>query len=187
MAWTTRSSLLARLREDGDEVWREFTRFYSPLLVRFAERLNLQGQDVDEVVQGVLVDFFQARRGFIYDRNKGRFRDYLKKAVITKLARLLRDARRAGTPTGNLPETGVDDLEERWEEEYRQHVLREALAIVRTQVEPKTYQAFDLYAVQGVDAGEVARFLGVSVSAVYAYKNRVLERLKPLVQELMNK
>ncbi len=76
MAWTTRSSLLARLREDGDEVWQEFTRFYSPLLVRFAERLGLQSQDVDEVVQGVLVDFFQAKESFTYDRGKGRFRDY---------------------------------------------------------------------------------------------------------------
>jgi DNA-directed RNA polymerase specialized sigma24 family protein len=135
----------------------------------------------------VLVDFFGARAGFAYDRGKGRFRDYLKKAVASKLGRLLRQARRAGTPTGELPEPWVEgDLERRWDEEYRQHVLREALAVVRSQVEPGTYQAFDLYALQGVDAREVARFLGVSVSVVYTCKNRVLERLRPLVQGLMD-
>ena len=106
--------------------------------------------------------------------------------MSSKLGRLLRQARRAGTPTGGLPEPWVEgDLERRWEEEYRQHVLREALALVRAQVEPGTYQAFDLYALQGVDAREVARFLGVSVSVVYTCKNRVLKRLRPLVQELM--
>lgn len=68
MSHSTRSSLLARVGADGNEVWEEFTRFYTPLLVRFAERLNLQGQDVDEVVQAVLVDFFQARASFTYDR-----------------------------------------------------------------------------------------------------------------------
>ena len=187
MAFTTRSSLLDRIREDGDEAWAEFAGFYTPLMVRFAERLGLRGQDVDEVVQGVLVDFFGARAGFAYDRARGRFRDYLRKAVASELGKLLRQARRAGTPTDELPEPWVEgDLERRWEEEYRRHVLREALSVVRTQVEAKTYQAFDLYALQGVDAGEVARFLGVSVSAVYTGKNRVLERLRPLVRELMD-
>lgn len=187
MAFTTRSSLLDRLRADGDEVWEEFTRFYTPLLVRFAERLGLQDQDVDEVVQSVLVDIFRGRASFTYERSKGRFRNYLKKAVVSKLGKLIRQARRAGTPTDELPELSIeDDLERRWEEEYRRHVLREALALVRAQVEPRTYQAFDLYALQGVDAREVARFLGVTVAVVYTSKNRVLERLRPLVQELMN-
>ena len=185
MPHTTRSSLLARVCADGNESWEEFTRFYLPLLVRFAERLGLQGQDVDEVVQGVLVDFYQARANFTYDRSKGRFRGYLKKAVSTKLGKLLREARRAGTPTDEVPEKWANDLEQRWDDEYRQHVLREALAVVRAEIEPKTYQAFDLYALQGVDAGEVARFLGISAAAVYTYKNRVLEKLKPIIQEFM--
>jgi len=51
--------------------------------------------------------------------------------------------------------------------------------------EPAVTRAFDLYALQGVEARDVARFLGVSVSVVYTSKNRVLERLRPLVQEWM--
>jgi RNA polymerase sigma factor (sigma-70 family) len=186
MALTTRSSLLKRVRGDGPEAWREFCALYKPFLERVAERVGLRGQDIDEVVQAVLVDLYQGRERFVYDRSRGRFRDYLKKAVVTRLSKLLREVRRAGTPTGQMPERWADELEQHWEEEYRRHVLREALAAVRSQVEPKTYQAFDLYALQGVDAREVARFLGVSVSAVYTYKNRVLEKIRPLVQELMD-
>lgn len=184
MAFTTRSSLLARVRADGDDVWREFCRFYTPFLERVAGRLGLRGQDVDEVVQGVLVDLYRGRQGFTYDRSLGRFRDYLKKAVVSRLGKMLREIRRAGTPSGAVPEPWEDELERHWEREYRQHLLREALAVVREQVEPGTYQAFDLYALQGVDAREVARFLGVSTSAVYTYKNRVLERLRAVVREM---
>jgi RNA polymerase sigma-70 factor (ECF subfamily) len=186
MTFTTRSSLLDRVRTGGQDAWAEFARCYSPLLSRFAQRLGLRGQDVDEVVQNVLIDFFQARASFVYDREKGRFRDYLKRVVVTRLGKLLHQAQRAGTPQEHLPDgPGENKLEQRWEHEYRQHILREALALVRTQVEPKTYQAFDLYALQGVDPREVAHFLHVSLAVVYTSKNRVLERLRPLVQQLM--
>jgi RNA polymerase sigma-70 factor (ECF subfamily) len=184
--FTTRSSLLRRVRADGAEVWGRFCRFYTPFLSRVAQRLGLRGQDVDEVVQGVLVDLYQGRKAFVYDRSRGRFRDYLKKCLVTRLGKLLREVRRAGTPTGHIPEPWADELERHWEEEYRRHVLREALAAVRAQVEPRTYQAFDLYALQGMDARAVARFLGVSTAAVYTAKSRVLERLKVIVQELMD-
>lgn len=107
--------------------------------------------------------------------------------VVTRLSKMLREVERAGTPTGQLPEQTTDDLERHWEQEYRDHVLREALAAVRQQVEPTTFQAFDLYAMQGVDARDVARFLGVSPSAVYVAKSRVLERWKTIVREVMGK
>ena len=184
--FTTRSSLLERLRDDGDAAWEEFTRFYAPFLVRVAERIGLRGQDVDEVVQAVLVDLHQRQPAFQYDRARGRFRDYLKKMVVTRVSKMLREIERAGTPTGQLPERWSEDLEQHWEEEYRQHVLREALTAVRQQVEPTTYQAFDLYAMQGVHARDVARFLGVSTSVVYVAKSRVLERLKAAVREVMD-
>ncbi|MCS6850902.1 MAG: sigma-70 family RNA polymerase sigma factor [Gemmataceae bacterium] len=184
MTLTTRSSLLGQLREDDEEVWSEFCRFYTPYLIRVAGRLGLRGQDVDDMVQGVLVDLYQCRAEFRYDRATGRFRHYLKKAAIARLAKWLRAARRAGNLTKDPPERTVDDYERVWEAEYRQHILREALARVRQEVEPKTYQAFDLYALQGVKPGKVARFLGISKAAVYTYKARVVERLRAIVQEL---
>lgn len=184
MAWTTRSSLLARLRTGGDAAWAEFVHAYTPLLDRIAGRLGLRGQDVDEAVQAALVDLYLARESFGYDRGRGRFRDYLKQVVVARLVKSARAARRAGTPTGSVPEPGVDDADVHWEREYREHVYRTAAERVRAEVEPRTYQAFDLYVAQGVDAGRVAAFLGVSVSVVYAAKSRVLDRLRAAVAEI---
>lgn len=165
--------------------WEEFSRRYRPFLAQAARRLGLRGQDVDEAVQAVVVDFYQARKGFAYDRSKGRFRDYLRKMLFTRLVKMRRQAERAGTPDAGLPEPWDESWEREWEEEYRRHVLREALERVRQEVEPATYQAFQLYALEQLDAREVARFLGISMSAVYTYKSRVLGRLKAVVRELM--
>lgn len=186
MALTTRSSLLECIRGDGPEAWRDFHAVYTPFLLGLAKRMGRRGPDAEEVAQAVLVDLFQGRATFGYDRSRGRFRDYLKRVVVSRLSKLLRQARRAGTPTGDVPEPWADDLEQHWEEEYRQHILREALSVVRAQVEPRTYQAFDLYALQGAEAREVARFLEVSAGAVYTSKTRVLERLRLVMQELMD-
>jgi RNA polymerase sigma factor (sigma-70 family) len=154
--------------------------------MRIARHWGLRGSDEDELVQAVLVDVYDGRKSFVYDRSRGRFRDYLKKAMATRLGKQRRQAQRAGTPTERLEEPWEDGWEKQWEEEYRAHVLREALAQVRREVEPRTYQAFQLYALERIDANEVARFLGISVSGVYVYKRRILERLRAIVQELID-
>jgi RNA polymerase sigma factor (sigma-70 family) len=184
MAPTTRSSLLQRLRGGEAGPWEEFARLYLPFLSRAAEGLGLRGQDVDELAQATLTDLFRGRETFAYDRDRGRFRDYLRKALLARLFKQRRQAERAGTPTDPLPEPARDEWEQRWEEEYRRHVLRAALDRVRAEVEPKTFQAFQLYALERADARAVARFLEMSASAVYTSKSRVLERLRAAVREL---
>jgi RNA polymerase sigma factor (sigma-70 family) len=185
MTPTTRSSLLERLRRDDAGAWQEFSDFYRPFLTRLAQRLGVAGHDVEEAVQAVVVDFYGVHKEFAYDRNKGRFRAYLQKMLFNRLRKMRRQAQRAGTAAERLPERGEEAWQRRWDEEYRDHVFRQALVRVRQEVEPLTYQAFQLYALERVEAREVASFLGISRSAVYVYKSRVLERLKVIVRELM--
>ncbi len=47
-----------------------------------------------------------------------------------------------------------------------------------------TLRAFDLFAVRGVPAEEVARECGMTVDEVYTAKNRVTGRLREIVEEL---
>jgi len=185
VALTTRSSLLARLAE-GDEVpWAEFDRLYSPFLKRVAARCGLAGQDLDEAVQTVMVDLHRTFATFRYDRGKGSFRGYLKQAMIATVSRMVRQRQRAGTPTAVPPDapepSGLDEV---WEQEYQQHLLREALRQVRFEVDPVTFQAFDLYALQEVPVSEVAAFLGISRDSVYQAKTRITARLRAIVEEM---
>ena len=184
MPLTTRSSLLARLGEGGDDPWREFDGLYTPFLLRVAARCGLAGQDVDEAVQMVMVDLHRTFATFRYDRNKGTFKAYLRKIMLTTISRMMRQRQRAGTPSAVPSDATDNDMEAMWEQEYQQHLLHEALNQVRGEVEPSTYQAFDLYALQEVPVGEVARFLNLSNDSVYQAKTRVTARLKAIVAEL---
>ncbi|MFM7114327.1 MAG: sigma-70 family RNA polymerase sigma factor, partial [Planctomycetota bacterium] len=113
------------------------------------------------------------------------FRGYLKQAMIATVSRMVRQRQRAGTPTAVPPDapepSGLDEV---WEQEYQQHLLREALRQVRFEVDPVTFQAFDLYALQEVPVSEVASFLGISRESVYQAKTRVTARLRAIVEEM---
>ncbi len=68
--------------------------------------------------------------------------------------------------------------EQMWEEDWRRNLLQVCLDRVREEIEPKTFQAFQLYALDGWSAKEAAEFLGLSVASVYAAKSRVAERVR---------
>lgn len=184
MAPTTRSSLLNRLRENGSQDWQDFVGLYRPFLERLARAWGLRGQDVDELAQSVLVDFFHAREKFVYTRGKGRFRAYLRRIFAVNYSKLRKRRDDGNEFLEQMADPMSDGPSERWDREFREHVLQEALCRVRGEVEPKTYQAFQLYGLEQQGAKAVAEFLGISTSAVYVYKNRVLERLQIIVREL---
>ena len=72
-----------------------------------------------------------------------------------------------------------------WEDEQRRLIIVRAMEVLRKgrTAEP-TLRAFELVAVRGVPAEEVARECGMSVDEVYTAKNRVAGRLRQIVGEL---
>ena len=186
MAFTTSKSLLSRIKA-GDELgWEQFHEAYSPLIRLRGGDLGLGGADLDDLAQNVVLSVFEGRSVFRYDPAKGRFRDYLRRIISNKAVDIIR--RKAAGPVELDPEAVIaderDDLKGKWDEEWREHVLRQSLDELRRQVEPATFQAFDLYAVKGLPGRRVAEILGVSEESVYTTKNRCMARLKLIVKEL---
>lgn len=184
MAYTTKKSLLEAIR-GGDEIsWREFYETYRPLIVVRGRDYRLSSAEIDELVQSVMLRFFDRSRTFVYDRSKGKFRDYLGTIIYRCALNIIRSRRKneVGYEELELPdETGA---RERWLEEWRQHTLFQALALLKQQVGESTFQAFELYAVKGEPPARVARFLNVSVSAVYVAKHRAVIKLRKIVKQL---
>ena len=54
-------------------------------------------------------------------------------------------------------------------------------------MQAETYAAFEMVAVQGRPAKEVADFLGISVNLVYVAKTRCIATLKRVIKELESK
>jgi RNA polymerase sigma-70 factor (ECF subfamily) len=57
---------------------------------------------------------------------------------------------------------------------------------VEVEFEPLTLQAFRRSALDGVSGAEAARELGLSVSAVYIAKSRVLARIRQMAEGLID-
>ena len=58
------------------------------------------------------------------------------------------------------------------------------MTLLKLQVGESTFQAFELYAVKGEPPARVAKFLNVSVSAVYVAKHRAVIKLRKIVRQL---
>lgn len=189
MAFTTRGSLLSAVRR-GDEVgWDEFYTMYKPLILLKAGDLRLNQSEKEELVQLVMMDFFKGSRTFIYDKSKGRFRDYLKRIIRNKAYDLMRK-RQDGTVSleaveeySSMPEENSDDFGHQWDEEWRKHALNTALEDIKGTIKPETYQIFHAVAIEEVSPQEVAELFDTTVNNVYAIKFRIMKSLQKFLDE----
>lgn len=182
MAYTTDQSLLEAIRNGDGVSWEQFYDTYRPLIL-FCGKAHLNPAELDDLMQTVMLKVFQAGKHFSYDRTKGRFRDYLGRIIHNAIVDILRKRPR-GEIHGEPPECAWDSFEAEWQEEWRKHLLTQAMEILKGRVTEKTFQAFDLYAGQGMDPRRVADFLRVDVTHVYKAKMRCSLMLRDLLAEL---
>ncbi len=185
-AQTTCAKLLARVSEGSDPVaWREFCDRYGEVIRGFARRRGVQDADCDDVVQDVLISLTAAMPGFIYDPVKGKFRSYLKTAVLRSIFKKFRQKNVAVgiEAIDDLTQSAAADpeIDDFWEAEWRQHHVRLAMRTLAAEFNSSDQAAFQAYVVDGQDAAAVAQRLGVSVAAVYQAKSRMIRRLTELI------
>jgi RNA polymerase sigma-70 factor (ECF subfamily) len=190
---TTRPSLLLRLRDPADDrAWVEFVDLYAPLIRRVARRGGLQDADAADLEQEVFRAVAGAINRYDPDPARGSFRGWLLRIARNLLLNLLA-ARRRHPPAGGgtdmfvmleaLPDPVGEDSAV-FEAEYRRRTFEWAAEQVRGEFRPATWQAFWRTAVDGVQATDVARDVGLSVGAVYVARSRVLARIRAKVEEI---
>lgn len=187
---STRVSLLLRLRDRADTLsWSEFHERYGELLYRYARGRGASHADAEDAVQEVEMSLFKAMDNFEYDARKGRFRSYLRSAVIHALGR--RASRQAREPAGfdpallgELAEGQPAPEDAQWEREWQLHRLRWALRSVAGEFEEKTLQAFELHVLGGLSVDETAEQLSLNKASVYQAKSRLLKRVRERLDAL---
>ena len=200
MAFTTKKTLLAKVRA-GDEIsWREFYDTYRPLIFLVGRDCGLTSGENEELVQQVMCEIFQKdilskysidevpkEITFVYDPSKGRFRHYLK-AIIRNQALKLYHKRSGFASMDEVPEPVAEaKFDSNWDEEWKMHLFSQALEELKNQVQAVTYSAFEMYALQGRPVKDVAAFLNLSVNSVYVAKNRCISTLKDIIKDLEKK
>jgi RNA polymerase sigma-70 factor (ECF subfamily) len=192
-ALKTSSTLLGRLRDNPTDqaAWSEFVRLYGPRIHAWCRKWNLQEADALDVTQIVLVKLAEKMRTFNYDPTRS-FRGWLK--TLTHHAwQDFREARqRAGaTGSGDSQVLGIletieagADLTRQLEEAFDFELLEEAKARVKLRVQPHTWRAFELTALEGESGAEAARQLNMKVATVYVAKSEVQQMLAEEIRKL---
>ncbi len=184
----TKTTLLQRIRDGTDPLaWQAFSDRYWRLIFTIAKRRGCSDDTAEEVVQDVMLEVFRQRDVFTYDPARGRFRDWLGTVVRNLVAKHYRQPAqrirgRGGDSDDVFPEQELRDgqPDARWEAAYEQAMLTVLLDVVRREVSPQTYQAFELAAIRGLSGQQAAKITGLSRNAVFLSRKRVFERLREL-------
>ena len=182
----TNISLIARVRDRTDvESWREFYKFYHPLLTRYLRRLGLAEDSTNDVIQDVFVRLLQALPTFDLDSKRGRFRSYLWKLTYSGLVDEARrvKARRLAEDEWVKRFLIADEAESRKlhqelnEINYRQ-IVDTALPRVRAVTSARVWTCFEQRMLLDRPGSVIAAELGISDKAVFVYASRVLKAVR---------
>jgi RNA polymerase sigma-70 factor (ECF subfamily) len=184
----TSTSVLEGLRDPANhEVWQKYVDRYRPIIVRFATAKGLVKEDAEDVAQETLLDFCRAYRAGRYDRDRGRLRAWLFGIAQREIGKW-RERRRGIAGSGSSDAAALiedlatpDVVDEVWEREWHESVLEECLRAVQEEVQPRTFEAFELFALKAWPARKVADTLGITENAVFLAKSRILRRIRELV------
>ena len=188
----TRISLLGRLRKDPSDqaAWAELVEHYGGKIHSWCLRWGIQEADAQDVTQDVLVKLARAMQTFTYDPSRS-FRAWLKTLTNHALTDFLESRPTAGVGSGdsqighmlNTVEARTDLLG-RLDEEFDRELLEVATTRVRLRVEPQTWEAFRLTALEGLSGAEAAGRIPMQVAQVYVAKRRVQKLLQEELKRL---
>lgn len=184
----TSPSLLVRVVGRDPEAWTRLSRLYGPLVYQWARRCGLAEADAADVVQDVFavlarrIGDFRRRgpadtfRGWLWTIARNKVRDLVRRSHD-------RAAADGGTAAYRRLQDLPDDAAEPWSNDDERSVTEQgvavrALELIRTEFEPKTWQAFWMATVENQTAAEIAARLGLTKHAVHQAKYRVLRRLR---------
>lgn len=183
----TSHSLLDRLRDDPHAPdWRKFTQLYEPLVRSWLRRKDIAEHDADDVVQNIMTVVVKKVGEFQHNGRAGAFRTWLRSITVNCLRDHWRSRRAAPAGVGGsdlqifIAQLADSDseLSRKWDQEHDRHVMRTLLNMLKGEFEPRTWQAFKLFALDGVPAAKVAEELKMTPNAVFIAKSRVLTRLR---------
>jgi RNA polymerase sigma factor (sigma-70 family) len=181
----TSTTLLGRLRGNptDEAAWAEFVARYGKKIYGWCRRWHLQDADAADVTQAVLLKLAREMRTFDYNP-AGSFRGWLKTLSHHAWQDLVQRRRHLIVAGGGQVEEQLhslearDDLAARIKAALDAEVFDQAVIRVRLRVHPRTWQAFQLTALEGLTGPKAAARLGISLSNVYKAKSNVQKLLQ---------
>ena len=177
-------------REPTDQrAWNEFAQRYGRLIGAWCRQWGLQPADADDVSQNVLLKLANHLRGFVYDPGR-RFRGFLRTVTHNACKDYLASTRRAAAaPTPRCMPCSIRPWRATtWQRGWRRPSTWSGSRWPRPasgkRVEPHTWEAFRLTALEGQSGAEAAAVLHMQVGTVFKAKSKVQRMLREEIERL---
>ena len=189
----TRVTLLERLRTGKDQTaWLEFESTYRAFIFSLILRMGIPNADVEDISQTVLTKVWQKIEDFEYNRNRGKFHNWLaamtrntvkdffrtKKNFITG-----RDAVEYQEIYDSIEQQVLPDIEKLAREEWILHITNLAWENIKNDLHENKRNVFK-YISQEITNPEIAQKLGISEASVRVYKAEVFEKMRTEIKRL---
>jgi len=196
----TRRSLLGRLGDWQDhQSWQAFFDTYWRLIYHAGTRAGLTDSEAQDVVQETLLSVLKGLSRSQYDPEKGPFKTWLLRLTGWRITDQLRRRDKHLEPATEGPKTSTGTatlervadpaglkLESLWEEEWLENLREAAIHCVKRKVDPRHYQAFDLYVFRKWPVSQVSRTLGIRPGKVYLIKHRIQRLIAKEISRLQS-
>lgn len=191
MQWVTTTQILDDLKfSDNPAAWKTFTDHFYPVILAFAKNLGLSSADAEDATQETIVQFLRLYRDNKFQREKG----HLSHWIFGVARNIIRDYIKKSPKEFHIADNGTrtsfwDSIQDdkavlhTWTTEWQRVVLSRCLLRVRREVDEKTYQAFEMYAMAQQPVEQVSKQLDMTPNAVYIAKNRVLTKIRELKKQ----
>jgi RNA polymerase sigma factor (sigma-70 family) len=182
----TRLTLLGRLCSMPVDpgAWTEFVEWYGQKIYVWCRKWGLQEADAQDVTQEVFLKLSSRMQDFRYDPERS-FRAWLKTVSHHTWQDYLAKQRRPGQGSGGdgawarLADVEArDDLQKWIVAAGDEELLKEAAVRVQLRVEPRTWDAFRLLALEGRSGAEAANILGMKVGTLFVARSKVQRMLR---------
>jgi RNA polymerase sigma factor (sigma-70 family) len=190
----TQPTLLSRVRRGDEEGWTRFYAMYENFIYSCGRAAGLTPEESRDLVQETMITVQHYITHFVPDPHRGKFRTWLRTIVQSRIADQFRkkksnpleksaagpipdDSTQTST-THRIPNVNEVELDRLIDGQLEQAILSEARRITKEMVAIEQYQAYDLFDVQELSAGNVALSLGISPVAVRVRACRVRQCVK---------
>jgi len=186
--WTTRQTLLMRVRnQDDEEAWNEFVSYYRTFIKVILKYLNVQENDSEDLHQEILLKIWKALGKLNYDSEKARFRTWMNTVIRNAVIDFHRSRNRKIKTVDSEEEIdpegfplNSDEFSKIIDKEWRAHITNMAMANIRSTFKGNAMQVFEMY-LNEMPNKKIAEELDIAESSVYKLKSRVEEKL---IQEI---
>jgi RNA polymerase sigma-70 factor (ECF subfamily) len=187
----TSTGLVNGIKGGDQEAWHRLAQLYGPLVYQWCRWRGLPPPDAEDVTQEVFLTVAARVSSFRRERPGDTFRGWLWTITRHKLGHWFRRQRTREQAAGGTdaqrrllataqPEDG-SQADAAGSAAAVTGLYQRALKMIRTEFEDRSWEVFRRLVLEGQRPADVAADLGMSRSAVYVTKSRILRRLREVL------